>query len=463
MKPIFHAPEIIILVFQSSSAVGDGLSLASTCKFLASVWRMHTAAILYRLLEAKTPAFNQALLAVRATNLVCDACRANKSPPRPFPLHELGVQVRKPDIGELKQVQDLQHLARCVEHMHFRGNHHDQMHRLDDYDLPEEEGIRLVYRFHCAMYRVLFAGAVLAQAYLEPLFLAPCQAPPRLLHRLTTLRVDEEQDLDGLTQQDIEYLERFPVYNLEAGQERWEPAFGALATWLLDDMESTFTKVEPPRSSIRFQGMRAEELGRLQEVTFFLAAYHLITDKLFNKDRCNPDADDLDMVPPPFPGRVRKVPVVMFGIFRPEEVSMPESVEDSSSCYLVNEPLMPKEQETLTPVNQDRQALDCPSPWAADVWWALDILHRQSGRPNLRNGRPSPTPPLRFIEFILAQFFNQRFQDGLFDEESPHDHMQDYQLGFLSDPGLFRDGSITFTTWLFARDQAQSLGYRRLW
>lgn len=64
MKPIFDAPELIILVFQSCDKISDGVSLASTCKFLASVWRAHAAAILYPPLEAKTAGFNQALLAV---------------------------------------------------------------------------------------------------------------------------------------------------------------------------------------------------------------------------------------------------------------------------------------------------------------------------------------------------------------------------------------------------------------
>ena len=64
MERIFDAPEIVLLVFQACDTVEDCLSLASTCKFLASVWRMHTAPILRPLLEANTPGFNQALLAV---------------------------------------------------------------------------------------------------------------------------------------------------------------------------------------------------------------------------------------------------------------------------------------------------------------------------------------------------------------------------------------------------------------
>ncbi|KAK4152838.1 hypothetical protein C8A00DRAFT_44180 [Chaetomidium leptoderma] len=436
------------------------LSLASTCKSLASIWRAHAAAVLYPLLEAKTAGFNQALLAVRATSLVCHAFQANTLPPRPVSLHALGVHVRKPDIDELKQVRDLQHLARCVEHMYFRGYHRDQMHFSEDYDgLSDEERNRMGSRFHRAMYRVLFAGAALTRAYLEPLILAPVQGPPGLLDRLINLGWDETQDVGRPAQKDIEYLERFPVYDIEGGQEKWEPAFGDLASWLLDDIETTFTKVEPP-SLYPPMGTRmgAEELGRLQEVNFFLAAYGHMMDKLFNEFLSHPDRDhgsESGRMPPPFSGRVRKVSVAMLGIFRPEEVSMPERVEDSSSCYLINEPLVLKEQGT--PTSQDRQVLDCVSPWTADVRWVLEIVHRLSGRPNLRNGFPSPPPPLRFIEFVLAEFFKARFKDGLFDEGSVR-HLQDYQYGFLQNHHLLR---IMVATWLFAKDKASSLGYYR--
>jgi hypothetical protein len=206
---------------------------------------------------------------------------------------------------------------------------------------------------------VLFTGAVLALAYLEPLFLAPVEGPPGFLRRSSDLRVVEAQDFDGLTQADIEYLGRFPLYDLEAGQEMWEPAFGALASRLLDDMENTPTKTEPSQHSL--QNMGDGELARLQEITFFIAAYHHIMDKLFNTSRFHP-ADafeiEIDIEPPYMPSPHRKVTIVMFGMFRPEVVSMPESVEHSSRCYLINEPVVP--EKLSTPAIWDGQVADFP-------------------------------------------------------------------------------------------------------
>ncbi len=407
---------------------------------------------------------------VRATNLVCEAFQADRFPPGPEVfLRNSGPNVRKPDISELKQVRDLQHLARCVEHMHFRGSQVGDLHLSEDpfsscWHLKDGEHIRMRDRFHCAIYRALFAGAVLTREYLEPLFLAPTQGPPGFLGRFVT-GLGGDEDLMGLRQEDIEYLERFPVYDLEAGQEKWEPAFGDLASWLLDDIETTFTNVTPECPS-REIGMDAEQLGRLQEVTFFHAASDHLIDKVFNEYLSHPTYEDdvsaSGIIPPPFPGRVRKVSVAMFGIFRPEEVTMPAKVEDSSNYFLVNKPLERKQQPM--PTTQDGRVPDGQTltPWAADVRCVLQILHNQSGRPNLRDGYPSPPPALRFLDYLLAKFFKARFkcEPGSFDGEERY-YMEHYTLGFLTNLDLFRDRSIMSTTWFFAENKAQSLGYRR--
>ncbi len=166
--------------------------------------------------------------------------------------------------------------------------------------------------------------------------------------------------------------------------------------------------------------MSGEELRRLQEVTFFLVAYHRMMDKLVQEFPFHPRGagnSEFEMTPPPFPGRVRKVTVAMFGIFLPEEVSMPERVEDLSGGYLIRKPLVLEEQRE--PASQDRRVLDSRSPWTAQMRCVMEILHIRSGRPNLRNGRPFPPSPLRFIEFLLAEFFQAGFMDGVFGEEAP--------------------------------------------
>ncbi|KAK3900405.1 hypothetical protein C8A05DRAFT_45742 [Staphylotrichum tortipilum] len=456
MEVLFDAPELLILVFQSFDRVDDALSLASTCQFLASIWRTHTSAILCPLIETKTPGFNQALIAVRITDLVFTAFETNHLPPLPPPPHTLSVHARKPNIAELKHLLDLRHLARCVEHMYRRGTHADQMHESEEPTwLPTAERAHMSARFQCAVYRVLVAGAVLTREYLEPLFMArEGHGPEGLLRRLQEVGVRWEGVIGG----DCEFLERFAVYDLEGGRERWEGAFGELAGWLVEDMEGTFIQVEPP-----YRGLDAEQLGRLQEVTFFLAAYEHVKDKLFYKyaPQAEGDEDEEIPLPPPLLGGVRKAQVAMFGIFCPEVVWMPERVEDVTSCYLVNKRLA-VDGERMSPGGQ---ALDCqgPSPWEVDVPCVLEILHTRSGRLNHRDGHPSPPPALRFVEYVLGEFFKVRFKaTWLFDLYSVYS-LHDYTLGFLQNLRLFGDRSIMTGTWLFTEDKAPSLSYRPLY
>lgn len=298
---------------------------------------------------------------------------------------------------------------------------------------PDDDPAVMRECLHTSIYRVLFAGAVLTRPYLEPMFLAP----PDLLYRLHRGDSDEP----GLWPKDLEYLERFPVYRLEATDEEWEPVFGDLARWLVDDAKNTATPLKAPsgyfssRPHDTPRGPRTpEEMGCLQEVVFFLAAYEHMIDKFFNE--CHKEASDAEemdealLIPPPFPGDVRDVSTAMFGMFRPEKVSTPAKVEDASRSCLLNYPLghFPRDNSVLPKV----------SPWNTDVRGLLGGIHAWSGRPNHRNGSPSPPPCLRFIEFVMRKFFDVGLWDKLFGSDH-YWHMHNYRNAFLNCPLLFRD------------------------
>lgn len=350
-------------------------------------------------------------------------------PPHPFPLKELSGEVRKPTLEDLKQVFDLRHLARCVEQMYVDKDH-DRLR--NDYRDPHDSAAAMRERLHTSIYRVLFAGAVLTRPYLEPMFLAP----PDLLYRLHRGDGDEA----GLWPEDLEYLERFPVYRVEATDEEWEPVFGDLAQWLVDDAKSTAVPViyppprNPPRNPSRspLGHLNSDDRGCLQEVLFFLAAYEHMIDKFFNE--CHKEASDAEemdeelLIPPPFPGDVRDVSTAMFGMFRPEKVSMPAKVEDSPHTCLLNYPLghYPRDNSVLPKV----------SPWNTDVRSLLWRIQGLFGRPNRRNGWPAPPPWLRFIEFAMRKFFQVGFRDEVFDEENLW-YLRNYTLPFLHSSLLF--------------------------
>lgn len=64
MSAIFSVPEIAMLVFQQCDGFQDAIALASTCKFFASIWRLHFPSIIWPLAKAEIPGFSQALMAV---------------------------------------------------------------------------------------------------------------------------------------------------------------------------------------------------------------------------------------------------------------------------------------------------------------------------------------------------------------------------------------------------------------
>lgn len=64
MKAIFGIPEIVIMVFQSCDSLQDVMALASTCRVVASIWRLHSSSIIWPLAKAEIPGFSQALMAV---------------------------------------------------------------------------------------------------------------------------------------------------------------------------------------------------------------------------------------------------------------------------------------------------------------------------------------------------------------------------------------------------------------
>jgi hypothetical protein len=65
MNAIFCIPEIVILVFQGCDGLQDVMALASTCKYIASIWRLYSSCIIWPLAKAEIPGFSQALMAVR--------------------------------------------------------------------------------------------------------------------------------------------------------------------------------------------------------------------------------------------------------------------------------------------------------------------------------------------------------------------------------------------------------------
>lgn len=97
------------------------------------------------------------------------------------------------------------------------------------------------------MYQVLTAGAVCARPYSEPFFSAEKERRAEFLENCangTLTDPDSDPGVGTLTDQDLEYLRQFPVYNFNADEEsasgrlkvqEYEALFGPFAEWLIVD------------------------------------------------------------------------------------------------------------------------------------------------------------------------------------------------------------------------------------
>ncbi|KAK1828767.1 hypothetical protein QBC39DRAFT_358272 [Podospora conica] len=63
MNAVLRIPEIVMLVFQQCDGFQDAIALASTCEFMASIWRLHFSSIIWPIAKAEIPGFSQALMA----------------------------------------------------------------------------------------------------------------------------------------------------------------------------------------------------------------------------------------------------------------------------------------------------------------------------------------------------------------------------------------------------------------
>ncbi|KAK3903863.1 hypothetical protein C8A05DRAFT_32394 [Staphylotrichum tortipilum] len=115
--------ELIIRIFQSCASFPDLRSLLLTSRRTHATWLAHRTTILAHVAPRTIPAFDRALLAVRATALVHTATHHGLLPP---PIHPSSLtHPTLPSPADLSAVLSLHHLARCIEtrHRHHRPRH----------------------------------------------------------------------------------------------------------------------------------------------------------------------------------------------------------------------------------------------------------------------------------------------------------------------------------------------------
>ena len=307
-------------------------NVARTCKRLNDILQASLRSILSPVGYCDVPHFDLALTAVRATNLVETALKADQLVRQEdmFPLENLSGQARPPTLAELGAVLELQHFG-SVAAFTTMGVTDARATTSNSWSL----------RCYRNLYRLTICGAALSSAYLEPFFQMDVPRPAGFLDRILS---DEEYKP---TSSDREYFDQFPLYRVitrlttasstpsTTGQfsEDVEAIFKPVAIWLLQEMAAAKLEAESEAESKAlpspFRWPIHRQLEDAKRLTRELAQ-RVETDRWGNGILVTPPGV-CRLLPGsrrlPLQGGIRTVKAVRYGVFRPERLVTTESKE----------------------------------------------------------------------------------------------------------------------------------------
>ncbi|KAF3941582.1 hypothetical protein ABW19_dt0206797 [Dactylella cylindrospora] len=236
---ILGAPvEVLSRIFEFCDLFSQAIALASTCKALYSVWVENEAYILHKLAGNTIVAYDDALVAVRATEIAIDQSQSLADgkvtfiSPSEDPLRRLDdflPRNRKASTEEIQQVLGFKQLVDCTFHAISNG-HRAGINPRRYWTLPEELiGLRLLrnggevhestkFNIYSSFYLSFLAGAVLSKHYMG-LFFGNDEISKSFAKELSCTGIYggpfSLSSLSGSSwgSGDIEHLRRFPLWN----------------------------------------------------------------------------------------------------------------------------------------------------------------------------------------------------------------------------------------------------------
>jgi hypothetical protein len=388
---------------------------------------------------------------VRATAIVVKAYQAGTLPPL-VAMNSLSAKSKLPDLAELKEVFNMQYLVRCIEWMYFNSEEYhlgedseDNLFRHMKYgtypaarrrfpeclseDIPGAKNATIDSfrdRFYRAMYRVLLAGAVLARAYMAPLFRAREERKKGFFARCgledyvqihweetDPNYVDASED-GPPREEDIAYIRQFPVYNYDVPDwsqigvwrnQEYETCFGPFASWIVEDgRKRQQSEPQDPNDIEPDWAENPADVGAVRELMLLMVAYDHFNSKFENQTWLRRPGVAYMQKPGHLLGN-RTVSVVRLGIFQIEEVTMPAAFEDLTRGHLFAD---------YHPALKGSEGEDIP--WQFDAW-SVVVGRLDHRRRNVRtNERENPGPPamLEMWHFALRHYLNLGFKSGTF-------------------------------------------------
>ncbi|KAK4043228.1 hypothetical protein C8A01DRAFT_32717 [Parachaetomium inaequale] len=415
--------EIIIHILQYCDSTRDLLALVSTCRHVYDVWQANIAVALWPVCLRDIPHIQDAVTAVRMTQLVVDAERRGELPPTRISPDQLQHRPQ-PTLAELRAAFGFRRLSHAMaesfcEHTNWYPS---DRHAPD----PEEPGRcpEWIARVDQAVFRVLIISAALAGAYQEPLFKAREHPDPEIKALLRRLPRDDSlaQGNYNLGDKELAFLMQFAVCDLDATIEAQDAVFGPIAEWLHESILSD-------RASREAMAKRFDlGYGRAGHSDAHLVVWELMK-MLWVAEHVRPDGLDrsgvLGRVPPDpqttedlgvdeeiHHGPLQSAVAISFGKFRAERVMLPMHT------------FGPREGLTAHP-EVPRTSEEDPSGMSIAVFF--DWLFYHSGRLNHTEDSYDAVAPLdlKFFEYFLQH------------------------LGLCFDAATFREDEMDFLNWSY--------------
>lgn len=365
--------EIKVHIFESCACFNDLLSLATTCKELYDAYSFRAGPILWRIAlnSESLYAIDVALIAVRVTQVVKDAYKADRLPrgDELFPLKRFESTRCLPNLNEFKNVLALQCFAQAFEDTCKRtGITKSYLYMMKATDGPSFGGFQLWRRtLYRHVFRLLVCGAALSGAYMEPFLDMMVRSSDAVIKTMTSAPFLWNEDaqmreqiafnpgtkvaIEGLDRQalgeTLGYLKRFPVFKMACqkmpSDGREVRVFRPAMDWLAADLQQEIrfnakTNALPPMGNreqyeddtmclIRqVMGLKAVELQLSWKLrTNQYGRAHVASKPL--------SADELDScirsVPAikPYTNPLRTITVFRYGVYQPEEIILPLRVD----------------------------------------------------------------------------------------------------------------------------------------
>ncbi|KAF3914336.1 hypothetical protein AA313_de0205614 [Arthrobotrys entomopaga] len=270
--------EIHLAILGHCDAFTQALALATTCKQLWSTWNNHQKALLYPIGRNSVVAFDDALVAIRATDIAerqyqalalrasgIELCEEGQ-PPDTINPRKLEPQFSHPSVEEIVRVFDLKHM---IDYMLYVGHESKNLHLCclqstsslklpracsesppcgsylgESFETGETTPSILDFKVYSSVYRFLMVSAVLSKIYWEPLFsddpraerlrkALACPLPFGMVEDNPLYRYSSYQ-IRRLLDEDISYICERPCYNKRASPSQLDRVFGDLAEYLIE-------------------------------------------------------------------------------------------------------------------------------------------------------------------------------------------------------------------------------------